>query len=605
MEPASSLRDRYTATIEDLLSRILGGKQIIGKQYIRRILLEQLVPGSSEVLEGCIQDRMTDVEQQLVVEVSEFKRAKLGHRQLALQTISEVLVDWQKERHTSSIVASLAQDLIAASPADRLSILFEAIDRNREQPLTSEQLQQLIKELKPTADLEDLIEGLENGLRVLVSLEPHLLSWLYETNRSVGFSSDDQQGPWLLWGQQSGSDVMRVVCEAIARQQPLPAFASTSAWVELAIVLQGIQVGLVRWFEQQTYDLKWGRKMAFSTLITFGTIWSELANRAGGFTGRAGFQIVLQTLRVATQRPDFPLYGGIFATFGGQSLHDTLAYFASGASPLETRPLKEVAGTEEKGRILTILAYSQSVLGQTTAALALHQQALEIATAKADRLCEIANLNHLSRLCAREKNYGEAIAYGQRALISARAVGDRRGEANALVNYGYGEVMAARKRDETADEIYEQSIGYLELGLELAIAQDDSQSLALCYHSLASAYLALQQWTAAADYARRGMEAARAIGNSYLLGLNSYAGAEAYYGSGEPVALFYALLSLYQLHQLGSSEWRSAAGLVRILQAGQDLLVIGGAVRAQLLPWIGVDGYDYLPTIMAEYAATD
>jgi tetratricopeptide (TPR) repeat protein len=597
MEPVNSLRDRYTATIEDLLNRILGGKQIVGKQYIQRVLLEQLVPGSSEVLEGCLQDQMTSLEQQLAGEVSEFKQAKLGHRKIALQTISEVLVEWQKERQTSSIVAHLAQDLIAANPDERLPILFEAIDRNREQPLASEQLQQLVKKLKSAEDLEDLIEGLENGLGVLVTLEPHLLDWIYESNRTVGFSSDDRAGPWLLWGQHSGSDVVRVVCEAVALDRPLPAFASTSAWVELAIVLQGIQVGLVRWFSQQTYDLKWGRKMAFSTLLTFARIWCELSNQASASDGRAGFQIVLQTLRVATQRSDFPLYGGIFATFGGQSFHDTLSYF--------DRPLKEVAGTQEKGRILTILAYSQSVLGRPEAAIELHQQALEIATTKADRLCEIANLNHLSRLYAHEKNYAEAIGYGQRALISARAAGDSRGEANALVNYGYAEVLAARNRDETSEEIYEQSIGYLEMGLELAIAQDDSQSLALCYHSLASAYLALQQWTSAADYALQGIEAARAIGNSYLLGLNSYYGAEAYYGNGEPIALFYALLSLYQLHQVGSREWRSAAGLVRIIQAGQDLLVIGATVRERLLPWIGIDGYDYLPTIMAEYATTD
>jgi tetratricopeptide (TPR) repeat protein len=601
MEPASSLRDQYTATIEDLLGRILGGKQIVGKQYIQRVLLEQLVPGSSELLEGCLQDQLTTVEQQIAKETSEYKQSKLGHRKLALQTIAEVLVEWQQERRVSGIVNRLAQNLIGAEPDDRLSILFTAIDRNSEQPFTSEQLQQLMKELKSAPDMEEIIEGLENGLAALVALEPHLVSWIYEPNRSVGFNGNDQAGPWLIWGQNSGSSVVRVVCEAIARQQSLPAFASTSAWVELAIVLQGIQIGLVRWFSQQTYDLNWGRKMSFSTLLTFGMIWSELANQAGGSNGQAGFQIVLQTLRVATQRSDFPLYGGIFATFGGQSFHETLAYF--------DRPLKEVAGTQEKGRILTILAYSQSILGQTESALALHRQALEIAAAKADHPCEIANLNHLSRLLAREKNYEEAISYAQRALISARTAGDRRGEANALVNYGYGEVLAARSREEMAIEVYEQSISYLEQGLELAQQQDDSQSLALCYHSLASAHLALQQWTTAKDYALRGMEAAQAIGNFYLLGLNSYYGAEAHFGSGDPEALFYALLSLYQLHQLGVREWRSAAGLVKILQGGQDLWVAGASVggsaeptlRERLLPWIGVDGYDYLPTIMGEY----
>lgn len=599
MAPDSSLRDRYTATIEDLLGRILGGKQIVGKQYIQRVLLAQLVPGSSELLEGCLQDQLTAIEQEIAKEPSEYKQAKLGHRQRALQTIAEVLVEWQQERRVSNLVSGLAQSLVAAEPDDRLGLLFAAIDRNSAQPFTSEQLQQLLKELQAAPDMEDLVEGLENGLAALVALEPHLVSWIYESNSTVGFSGDPQAGPWLVWGQNSGSNVVRVVCEAIARQQTLPAFASTSAWVELAIVLQGIQVGLVRWFSQQTYDLNWGRKMSFSTLLTFAVIWSELANQAGGSNGRAGFQIVLQTLRVATQRSDFPLYGGIFATFSGQSFHETLAYFGG-----ERGGLKEVAGTQEKGRILTILAYSQSVLGQTAVALELHQQALEIAATKADRPCEIANLNHLSRLLAQEKNYGEAINYAQRALISARTAGDRRGEANALVNYGYGEVLAARSREEMAEEVYEQSIDYLEQGLELARQQDDSQSLALCYHSLASAYLALQQWTPAAEYALSGMDAARAIGNSYLLGLNSYYEAEAHFGSGDPAALFYGLLSLYQLHQLGVREWRSAAGLVKILQGGQALSIAGAGVRDQLLPWIGVDGYDYLPTIMAEYEGT-
>jgi hypothetical protein len=60
-------------------------------------------------------------------------------------------------------------------------------------------------------------------------------------------------------------------------------------------------------------------------------------------------------------------------------------------------------------------------------------------------------------------------------------------------------------------------------------------------------------------------------------------------------------LGMYQLYQIEAREWRKSAGLLRILCGGQDLEVALGTVRSQLIPVIGVDGYDYLPEIMAEY----
>jgi tetratricopeptide (TPR) repeat protein len=605
-EPAS-LRERYTAIIDELLASILGGKVIVSKGYIQRILSERVLPGSSEVVEGCLQEQITATQAQIASETSEVKQAKLGHKVRSLEMIGKVLVEWQQERQASETVNRLVSNLMQTAPDDRLGVLFQAIDRNQPQPLNAEQLQQVIKDLQrqqpdSVANPEQLnavATGLKKGLAVLINLEPHLLSWLYSSGQQTGFVEASSQGPWMTWADRSNSPVISLLLNAIARQEPIPdAFAvnpHTETWVELTIVLQGIQIGLVRWFDQQPYDLSWGKRMSFSTLLTFASLWCDLANKVNNYPtlSQACFQITLQILRAATQRSDFPLYGGIFATLNGESFHKTLTYF--------DQPLKQVTGTQEKGRIITVLGYSQGVLGNTQRAIELYTEALGIAHAAADRPCEIANLNHLSRIYLQQQDYEKSIGYSQRALVLARQNGDRQGEANALTNYGFGEVLAAQSRDEMEPEVYEQNIGYLERGMSLAKSLADLQSLALCAHSLGRAYLAMQQWPKAVEYLTQGIKTAQSIGDLYLQGMNMAYLAEAYYGAQDPAAMVYVALGMYQLHQIEAREWRQSAGLLRILCGGQELVVALGAVRKQLIPVIGVDGYDYLPEIMTEY----
>jgi tetratricopeptide (TPR) repeat protein len=607
MAESTSLRDRYQTIIEELLASILGGKQIVSKGYIQRILSEQVLPGSSEIVEGCLQDQITAAQAQIANETSEVKQAKLGHKVRALEMIGKVLTEWQQERRASETVSKLVNNLMAAAAEERLKILFQAIDRNQPQPLNAEQLQQVIKDLQrqqpPSVlnpdQLIDIASGLKKGLAVLVNLEPHLLSWLYSSGQQTGFVEASNQSPWMTWADRSGSSVISVLLSSIARQEPIPAvFAlspTTDAWVEIAIVLQGIQIGLVRWFDQQPYDLSWGKRMSFSTLLTFASLWCDLANTVNSYPAlsQACFQITLQILRAATQRSDFPLYGGIFATLNGDSFHKTLTYF--------DQPLKQVTGTQEKGRIITVLGYSQGVLGNTQRAIELYTEALEIAHAAADHPCEIANLNHLSRIYLQQQSYEKSISYSQRALVLARQNGDRQGEANALTNYGFGEVLAAQSRDEMEPEVYEQNIGYLERGMALAKSLADLQSLALCAHSLGRAYLAMQQWLQAVEYLTQGIKTAQSIGDLYLQGMNMAYLAEAYYGAQDRAAVVYGALGMYQLYQIEAREWRQSAGLLRVLCGGQDLETVLSAVRSQLIPVIGVDGYDYLPEIMAEY----
>jgi tetratricopeptide (TPR) repeat protein len=617
------LRDRYLQTIDEIATRILTGKQIISKEYIYQILVERIELGTSEIFEGCLSQTVQGIEREIASQADEVKQAKLKHKLNALAWIQTALGNLQDERQAVAAVNATIDRIVTAAPNERLNTLLQALDPNQERKLERAQIELMIKSLQSVAtvklepadfeQLQQLALGLDRGLKLLPALEPHLVSWIYESGQQIGFGGATENGPWSLWARQVANPFIQSLFATIGRQQSISDRCAAQEtgdegeWTELAIVLQSIQLALVAWFDGQMYDRLWGQRMAFSTLITFAAIWCELANGIGRATGvnsghreaiaKACFQVTLQILRTAAQRPNFPLYGGIFAAFSGETLRDTLSYF--------DLPLKQVAGTQEKGRLLTILGYSQQALGQIDRAIDLHQEALVIANRAGDRPCEIANLNHLSRIAIGQKDYPQAISYSQRALILARQTGDKLGEANALTNVGYSEVLAAHAIDLMDEDVYEQNISYLDRGLKLAETLDDKQSLALGYHSLGLAYLTIQKPERAIEYLQLGTKAAQAVGDLYLQGLNlTYLG-EAHHSLAKPkTAIFYSCLAMYQLHQIGAKEWRQGASLATILQGQlgqeqfQEVLV---QYRPNLIPAIGVDGYDYLPQLITKY----
>src|SRR5579883_613940 len=366
----------------------------------------------------------------------------------------------------------------------------------------------------------------------------------------------------------------------------------------MAIILQYLQRGLVNWFDQQAYNVQAGSKLCISTFLTFAVIWSQLANGLGESTyyGKASSQVLLQVLRTFTQRPYFPLYGGIFASFSGTYLRNALSYL--------DEPLRRVEGTQEKARILTLLGYSQRALGQYEPSAQFHQQALEIARNAGDHACEIANLNHLSRTCVAQKNYAEAINYSQRALILSRQTGDRLGEANALVNLGYSEVFQAQRMEQSEPESYELAVNYLEQGLNLAEQLGDRQSQALALNSLGIAQVVLEQPQAAIEYLTNGLKSAQVAGDLYLQGLNLAYLAEAYYRlQNANRAILTGCLGMYFLDTIASRDWRQPAGLLTILQGqlGESFDTTLTQLRPELIAAIGVDGYDHLPTLIERY----
>ncbi|WGV25413.1 tetratricopeptide repeat protein [Halotia branconii] len=609
MTESLPLRDRYLALIDEIVQLTLQGK-ISSVELVYQMLQKNITSGTGEVFELVLSDRFSAIQNQVDSETDELKKAKANRSLRAIKTIQSQWQRYSEQNKATEAIASAAKEITTAAADERLAIFLRFTDPNQKQPLNIQQLQQLSKALQQFAqadtDLQQISQGITRGLAAWQRLQEHLVSWMYEQNRQLGFGGvPGEHGPWATWAKQVNSELPQTLFRTLAMEQSAIEFAekqsgvTLSDWVEMALILQYVQRGLVNWFDQQAYNVQAGSKLSISTFLTFAVIWSQLANGFGSTAvySNAAAQIMLQILRTFALRPYFPLYGGIFASFAGNSLRDALDYL--------DEPLRRVDGTQEKARILTLLGYSQRALGQYRRSITFHQQALEIARNAGDRPCEIANFNHLSRTYVQEQNYAEAINYSQRALILSRQVGDRTGEANALVNLGYSEVMQAQKQEQVEPENYEMPINYLKQGLKLSEQLGDIQSKALCFSSLGVAYLVIEKPQDAIQYLENGFKTAQVSGDLYLQGRNLAYLAEAYYHlQNSEKAVYTGSLGMYLLEQISSNEWRQSAGLLIILQgqigieAFQNLLQ---QHRPKIMAIIGVDGYDYIPQLLEIY----
>jgi len=617
-----SLRDRYLAVIDQIVDITLKGK-LRSKEQIYQQLMQDVSAGTGEIFERCLTERLDGTQTRLNTETDELKQAKASRILRALQAIQKEWERYQKEQQATGAIDAATRAILAAPAEERLSIWLSSIDPNQSSTMTSEQLkllgQSLQKALSPDSppdlveDLQQLTAGIRSGVLSQQQLEDSVVRWIYEVPTAIGFEGTPRQwGPWKLWSDRVNSPIPRRLFQALVENQSIEETISRQPvrvqdWVELVIVLQFLQRGLVSWFEKQPYDSKWGTKQSVATFLTFAVIWGQLSLGFAQGSQLSGddrhrlsqgcFQVLLQILRRFSQQTYFPLYGGVFALFTGDYLKDTLDYL--------DEPLRQVPGTQEKARILTLLGYSQRAVGQYDRAIAFHEQALDIARTATDQVCEIANLNHLSRIYVAQKNYTEAINHSQRALILARQSGDRLGEANALTNFGYSEVLAARQLERIEPENYEMSISYLQQGLQLSEKLGDRQSQSLCYNSLGIAYVLLEQPQAAISFLEKGAQAAQFSGDLYLQGLNFVYLAEAHYSLGDrEKATFAAFVGMYLLEQIQANEWRQPAGLLTILQGqlGDSLLQqIRQQYRSLIIPIIGVDGYDHLPKLLEQY----
>ena len=607
-----SLRDKYLALIDEIVQATLKGK-ISSQGQVYQMLLKGVTVGTGEIFELVLSEQLEAIQLQVETQTDELKKAKATRSSRALKTIQTQWKRVEEQNKATESILSAAREITTAPENERLAIFLRVTDPNSKNPLNQKQLQQLGKSLQKNAEtfkiqtLEEFSQGIARGINAWGKLQQHLISWMYEQNRAaIGFGGvAEDKGPWTTWAKQIEGEFPKALLYTLAKQQSPIEFASSqrnfnlSDWVELTLILQYLQRGLVNWFDQQAYNVKAGSNLSISTFLTFAVIWSQLGNGFGVDTeyGIAALQIVLQILRNFSQRPYFPLYGGIFASFSGDYLKDALSYL--------DEPLRRVEGTQEKARILTILGYSQRALGQYENSVKFHQEALEIARNAEDKACEIANLNHLSRTYVDQKNYTEAINNSQRALILSRQSGDKTSEANALANLGYSEVMQAQESEDSAAENYEMAINYLKQGLDLSEKLGDLQSKALCLSSLGVAYMVIDKASEAIKNLEEGFKTAQTSGDLYLQGLNLSNLAEANYSLANfERAIYTGSLGMYMLNQIASREWHKPAKLLSRLQnqlGEEGFKNLLAKSRPKMIQFIGVDGYDYIPELVEEY----
>ena len=605
MAAGESLAERYLALIDGIVQQTLKGN-VRSKEQVRSQLEEAVERGTGEIFERSLLRRITETEGQLE---GSLKAPRI------LRALKTIEGEWQKgqaDRQAASGITLAADQLRQAGAAERPTVFLGLIDPNQPNSLNRKQLQQLAQALNDIeGDTEEMApwrQGILAGLESYERLEADLVSWLYQpAGGAVGFGSGDRGGPWSVW-QKASVGLPKLLFTALAQGEAIEAVTRTavdaSSWVNLAVVLHFVQRSLITWFDKQPYSARAGKQLSYSTSLIFAAIWGRLAqgfrsSGAGSYQalGDGSFQLMLQILRTFAQRDDFPLYGGVFASFSGDYLQDTLDYFSE--------PLNQVEGTQEKARILTLLGYSRQMLGRAAEAKRFYQQALEIAQKAGDLPCETADLCHLARNAVLDKDYAEGVATSQRALILARQRGDRIGEANALVNLGYAQVLQGRANDVIDAGLYDGAIAYLNQGLELAVKQGDLQSQALAYNSLGIAYVMCDRPQAGLDILTKGTEAINASANTYLQGLHFLYMAEAHHGleQSEQAVLFSAI-AMSLLASMGSEEWRQAAGLVSILQGQLGETAFRAILekhRRQLIAVISADGYDYLATLLTKY----
>ena len=604
---AQPLSDQYFELIDQIVDKTLQGK-IASTERVYIMLERGIESGTAEVWERCLAQRIEATKAQLD------KKLKATRVLRALTTIETQYQRWQKAHQQQNAIANATEKLLNSTADQLIANWIQIIDINQKEPLNRDKLQQLAQSLQNAAtnldnsqlaqDCQQIATGIIAGLTSFSQLEDDLISWMYEAERSIGFARE-KPNPWRVWVKKVDNPLPERLFQTLAEQREIADLGGVTnnielrGWVELAILLQYIQQGLVSWYDKQPYSAKFGKQLSYSTFLTFAVIWLELSKT---FTTnnrfRDGcFQIMLQILRLFARRDDFPLYSGIFVSFSGEYLQNTLEYLSE--------PIQQIAGTQEKARILTLLGYSQRTLGRYEQALAFHQEALEIAREAQDQSCEIANLNHLSRTYVQQKDYETAINYSQRALILARQSGNRLGETNALVNLGYSKVFAARDIDTMDTEVYNEAIRYLEQGLQLAEKTEDLQTQSLVNNSLGIAYVILAQPTSAIAFLEKGVKLATMAQDVYLQGLSYSYLAEAYYSIEDlKNSIYHGCLGSYLLKQINSLEWRKSAGLITIIkgQLGDssfDQLL--SEMRSQIIAVIGVDGYDYIPQLLTEY----
>ncbi|MEM9152990.1 MAG: hypothetical protein AAGB19_21415, partial [Cyanobacteria bacterium P01_F01_bin.3] len=138
MAAGGSLAETYLALIDDIVQQTLKGN-VRSKEQVRSQLEAAVEIGTGEIFERAVATRITETEAQLE---GSLKAPRILR---ALKTIESEWQKGQKARQAASGIATAAQKLQQADPAERPEIFLSFIDPNQSEPLSRQQLKQLAK----------------------------------------------------------------------------------------------------------------------------------------------------------------------------------------------------------------------------------------------------------------------------------------------------------------------------------------------------------------------------------------------------------------------------------------------------------------------------
>lgn len=206
-----------------------------------------------------------------------------------------------------------------------------------------------------------------------------------------------------------------------------------------------------------------------------------------------------------------------------------------------------VAALQEANRLFK-RGVQQYRVNQITGALRSFQQALTVYQQLGDRRGEAEALLFLGLAYASLKQHSQAIAYSEQALSRLRALRDINGEALALMNLGSAYLALSQ---------HAKAVPYLEQALPLHQMLRDREGRAVALMNLGSAYLALSQHAKAIPYLEQAVPLFRAMQNPDGEGVVLNDLGDAYFALSQyPKAITYyqQALSLYQVARNHASE---------------------------------------------------
>jgi tetratricopeptide (TPR) repeat protein len=614
----TDLQVRYSSLIEHIVQSSLSGA-IRSREQVYSLIAEELEPTTEAVFSNCLGSQIEQIEQQIQIpDPCTQARANLTRR--TLQTIELEWQRYQQQITTQDSVVNTIFRITSADQRDRLAILVEAISPQQAHSLPIPHLEQLARGLASSpcegenrSTLQQYASGIEAGINSWKAIDRHLVSWLYSPHRP-GQDPNQAKSPWGLWAMQPIGELLQALFQALHRKVPLDNWASQSDhfslshWVELVLVLQRAQQGLIRWANQQPYEEQSSQQLLSALYLGFASTWVQLGQGLAHCVSlnhqnreqfsQGAMAIGQQFLRQFTQHPQFPLYGNANHTPHNKSLCDALRYLSE--------PLNQPDAQQEKARILTVVGSLVVLSGKCAEAEKLHQQALNLAQASDDTVCMVANLNHLSRIATMQSQCSLAIEQAQRALILARQVGDAQGEANALMNLGAASAHQAQLRSAPVQG-YEAAMGYLTAAIGKAQTLGDQRCEGICANALANLCIHIGHPAEGLRWLQTGFQATNTCGDLYLQARHFTSMAEACQQVAHPGdAIFAACLGLYYFDRINWREWRQPAALLTQLKhrLGNRFDQLLSQELAEIVRQIGADGFAQITRRLEEYGQT-